>query len=215
MNYFNSDQVTLVNLTGANSSRKSTKMTYVVKYLYEIATETEVFPEGILFKTPKINYFYLGKFTPKKKVYVSLDSLGHSLGKIEDRLQYMKNVIEKYDVKVILCEGYFNNISLRMDQLSFLKDFKIDRYEYYFLFCDTPEEQIKLMGERSKQCTMYNGAIKALEGFKKVFTALKEINDLDCIVERTDIFTPRDYFVKKFFGVNRDYEEKNSSLDDF
>ena len=62
---------------------------------------------------------------------------------------------------------------------------------------------------------MYNGAIKALEGFKKVFTALKEINDPDCIVEKTDIFTPRDYFVKKFFGVNRDYEEKNSSLDDF
>lgn len=215
MNYFLSDKVTLVNLKGANSSRKSTKMTYVVKYLYEIATETEVFPEGILFKTPEINYFYLGKFTPKKKVYVSLDSLGHSLGKIEERLQYMKNIIEKYNVKVILCEGYFNNISLRMDQLSFLKDFKIDRYEYYFLFCDTPEEQIKLMGERSKQCTMYNGAIKALEGFKKVFMALKEINDPDCIVERTDIFTPRDYFVKKFFGVNRDYEEKNSSLDDF
>ena len=215
MNYFDKDKVTLVNLKGTNSSRKSTKMTYVVKYLYEIATETEVFPEGILFKTPEINYFYLGKFTPKKKVYVSLDSLGYSLGKIEERLQYMKSVIEKYDVKVILCEGYFNNISLRMDQLSFLKDFKIDRYEYYFLFCDSPEEQIKLMGERSKQCTMYNGAIKALEGFKKVFTALKEINDPDCIVERTDIFTPRDYFVKKFFGVNRDYEEKNSSLDDF
>ena len=215
MSYFASDKVTLVNLKGTNSSRKSTKMTYVVKYLYEIATETEVFPEGILFKTPEINYFYLGKFTPKKKVYVSLDSLGHSLGKIEERLQYMKSVIEKYDVKVILCEGYFNHISLRMDQLSFLKDFKIDRYEYYFLFCDSPEEQIKLMGERSKQCTMYNGAIKALEGFKKVFTALKEINDPDCIVERTDIFTPRDYFVKKFFGVNRDYEEKNSSLDDF
>ena len=215
MSYFASDKVTLVNLKGANSSRKSTKMTYVVKYLYEIATETEVFPEGILFKTPEINYFYLGKFTPKKKVYVSLDSLGHSLGKIEERLQYMKSVIEKYDVKVILCEGYFNHISLRMDQLSFLKDFKIDRYEYYFLFCDSPEEQIKLMGERSKQCTMYNGAIKALEGFKKVFTVLKEINDPDCIVERIDIFTPRDYFVKKFFGVNRDYEEKNSSLDDF
>ena len=215
MSYFASDKVTLVNLKGANSSRKSTKMTYVVKYLYEIATETEVFPEGILFKTPEINYFYLGKFTPKKKVYVSRHSLAHSLGKIEERLQYMKRVIEKYDVKVILCEGYFNNISLRMDQLSFLKDFKIDRYEYYFLFCDSPEEQIKLMGERSKQCTMYNGAIKALEGFKKVFTALKEINDPDCIVERTDIFTPRDYFVKKFFGVNRDYEEKNSSLDDF
>ena len=215
MSYFASDKVTLVNLKGANSSRKSTKMTYVVKYLYEIATETEVFPEGILFKTPEINYFYLGKFSSKKQMYISLDSLGDSLGKIEERLQYMKSVIEKYDVKVILCEGYFNNISLRMDQLSFLKDFKIDRYEYYFLFCDTPEEQIKLMGERSKQCTMYNGAIKALEGFKKVFTVLKEINDPDCIVERTDIFTPRDYFVKKFFGVNRDYEEKNSSLDDF
>ena len=215
MSYFVSDKVTLVNLKGTNASRKSTKMTYVVKYLYEIATETEVFSEGILFKTPEINYFYLGKFTPKKKVYVSLDSLGNSLGKIEERLQYMKSVIEKYDIKVILCEGYFNNISLRMDQLSFLKDFKIDRYEYYFLFCDSPEEQIKLMGERSKQCTMYNGAIKSLEGFKKVFTALKEINDPDCIVERTDIFTPRDYFVKKFFGVNRDYEEKNPSLDDF
>ena len=205
MNYFASDKVTLVNLKGANSSRKSTKMTYVVKYLYEIATETEVFPEGILFKTPEINYFYLGKFTPKKKVYVSLDSLGHSLGKIEERLQYMKNVIEKYNVKVILCEGYFNNISLRMDQLSFLKDFKIDRYEYYFLFCDTLEEQTKLMRERSQQNTMYN----------KLFTCLKEINDPDCIVERVDIFTPRDYFVKKFFGVNRDYEEKNPSLDDF
>lgn len=215
MNYFPIDKVTLVNLKGANSSRKSTKMTYVVKYLYEIAIETEVFPEGILFKTPEINYFYLGKFTPKKKIYVSLDSLGHSLGKIEERLQYMKNVIEKYNVKVILCEGYFNNISLRMDQLSFVKNFKIDRYEYYFLFCETPEEQIKLMGERSKQCTMYHAAVKALEGFKKVFMALKEINDPDCIVERTDIFTPRDYFVKKFFGVNRDYEEKNSSLDDF
>ena len=215
MSYFASDKVTLVNLKGANSSRKSTKMTYVVKYLYEIATETEVFPEGILFKTPEINYFYLGKFSSKKQMYISLDSLGDSLGKIEERLQYMKSVIEKYDVKVILCEGFFNNKSLRMDQLSFLKDFKIDRYEYYFLFCDSPEEQIKLMGERSKQCTMYNGAIKALEGFKKVFTALKEINDPDCIVERTDIFTPRDYFVKKFFGVNRDYEEKNPSLDDF
>lgn len=215
MNYFDSDKVTLVNLKGANSSRKSTKMTYVVKYLYEIATETEVFPEGILFKTSEINYFYLGKFTPKKKVYVSLDSLGHSLGKIEERLQYMKNIIEKYDVKVILCEGYFNNMSLRMDQLSFVKNFKIDRYEYYFLFCETPEEQTKLMGERSKQCTMYHAAVKALESFKKVFMALKEINDPDCIVERIDIFTPRDYFVKKFFGVNRDYEEKKSSLDDF
>ena len=215
MSYFASDKVTLVNLKGANSSRKSTKMTYVVKYLYEIATETEVFPEGILFKTPEINYFYLGKFTPKKKIYVSLDSLGDSLGKIEERLQYMKSVIEKYDVKVILCEGFFNNKSLRMDQLSFLKDFKIDRYEYYFLFCDTREEQTKLMRERSQQYTMHNSVEASLKVYKKLFTALKEINDPDCIVERTDIFTPRDYFVKKFFGVNRDYEEKNSSLDDF
>ena len=48
-----------------------------------------------------------------------------------------------------------------------------------------------------------------------VMVDLKEVNDPDCIVERIDIFTPRDYFVKKFFGVNRDYEEKNPSLDDF
>ncbi len=209
MNYFDSDKVTLVNLKGANSSRKSTKMTYVVKYLYEIATETEVFSEGILFKTPEINYFYLGKFSSKKKIYVSLDILGKNIfSKIEDRLQYMKNVIEKYDVKVILCEGFFNNRSLRMDQLSFLKDFKIDRYEYYFLFCDSLEEQTKLMRERSKQYTMHNTVKASLKDYKKLFTDLKEVNDPDCIVERIDIFTPRDYFVKKFFGVNRDYEEK-------
>ena len=79
MSYFASDKVTLVNLKGANSSRKSTKMTYVVKYLYEIATETEVFPEGILFKTPEINYFYLGKFSSKKQIYISFDSLGDRL----------------------------------------------------------------------------------------------------------------------------------------
>ena len=127
----------------------------------------------------------------------------------------MKNVIEKYDVKVILCEGFFNNRSLRMDQLSFLKDFKIDRYEYYFLFCDTPEEQTKLMRERSQQYTMHNSVKSSIRAYKKLFTALKEVNDPDCIVERIDIFTPRDYFVKKFFGVNKDYEEKNPSLDDF
>ena len=62
---------------------------------------------------------------------------------------------------------------------------------------------------------MGEAVIEVKKAYKKLLTALKEINDPDCIVERTDIFTPRDYFVKKFFGVNRDYEEKNSSLDDF
>lgn len=208
--YFRTDKVTLVNLKGANSSRKSTKMSYIVKYLIERADKVDYLEHGILIEVKGLKYFYIGKLTPKG-VYVSLDC--SKLQKIEVRLEYMKTVIENHDVKVILCEGYFNNLSKRMHRLSFIKEFKIDRYEYYYFYSDTVEEQEKLMSKRSVKCTSYNTVANTLKGFSEELAFFKEIQDPDCISERVDIEEPRDFFVKKFFNENRDYETKEPELD--
>lgn len=210
----------LINYMGSNGTGKSTRTFYLVQYLkskydYEVI-EYLVQKKGKEPKIEKIGYlfsngwFIFGKESKNGTQWVSLDT--GMISNWEARLNFIKDMNTKGNIKVLFMEGYFNNRSKIASPKNIREQTSVQSIHVLISHYD----DIKDFLERTNTRTAKERGLDWAENspgwndnksFVKMLELYNKEKSEDDIVKRVDINESKDYLVKTFFNENFEVQE--------
>jgi len=206
-----------INISGANATGKSTRVTCLYKYLktkykYSII-EYKQKPTGVFFKN--CNIFLVGKWVDKKQQFVGFDILRH-LNSLDDRLTLILYIYEKFNPQYYIQEAYFNNQTKQYNYqtLPFVDEI-INMFFLYNTIDELIERKFYRQGKQDKTTKaellksstwVKNEEMKALT---KIFKTNPELYGKVYILSK---YEPKDYLINFLFNEHYNCDSKLKSL---